>query len=78
MKLKKATRDISKDINKLTFNIPVHVPNMESVEVESTRLLSFSVKVGEGHLWETVHEVTIGEYAVPPDNLGTPAGAGTY
>ena len=52
---------------------------MESVEVESTRLLSFSVKVGEGHLWETVHEVTLGEYAAPPpDNLGTPKHAGTY
>ena len=73
----KAARDISKDINRITFNIPVYVPNMESAEVESTRLLSFSVRVGEKYLWQTLHEVTIGEYAAPPENLGTPTPAGT-
>ena len=52
---------------------------MESAEVESTRLLSFTVRVG-GKLWQTLHEVTIGEYEAPPENLGTPtyAGSGHY
>ena len=73
----KADRDISKDINLLTFNIPVHVPNMESAEVESTRLLRFSVRAGGKDLWQTSHEVTIDEYASPPDSTGIPTPAGT-
>ena len=69
--LSPATRDVSQDMNKIDFKIPIHVMNMDTVEVDSMRMLTFIVSRGGRALWHAVHEVTIGA-TVPATGSGVP------
>ena len=49
------------DNNRIQFQVPVHVLNIDSVTNGITRYLSFGIKIGNKKLWSALHEVTIEE-----------------
>ena len=52
-----ATRDVSKDWNKITFKVPITVANNEFVEVDSKKMIMFSMEVDGLELWVALHEI---------------------
>ena len=48
---------MSKDWNKITFTVPITVANSEFVEVDSKKMLMFSLEVDGLELWVALHEI---------------------
>jgi hypothetical protein len=67
-----ATRDVSKEMNKISFKIPVHVMNMDTAEVTAIRQITFAIRMGGKKLWHALHEITIGENVALSGAMGTP------
>ncbi len=55
-------------MNKIQLKIPIHVLNMDTVEVDTVRFLTFGVRMGGEKLWHAVHEITIGDTLIPVPN----------
>eukprot|EP00094_Tigriopus_californicus_P011496 TCALIF_11101-PA protein Name:"Protein of unknown function" AED:0.09 eAED:0.09 QI:0/0.77/0.73/0.95/0.48/0.58/46/1495/2737 len=56
---REAKRDVNNDVNRIQFQVPVHVLNIDSLTNGITRYLSFGLKIGNKKLWSALHEITI-------------------
>ena len=56
---------MSKDRNKITFRVPIHVSNNEAVEVDSTKMVKFSLEVDGQELWVALHEILTPAFEEP-------------
>jgi len=46
--------------NTITFKIPIHILNIDTVLEGLNRDIAFILRIGDTKLWSTVHEITIG------------------
>ena len=67
-----ALRDVTLDLNKIKFTIPVHILNSENVDSGVTRNLAFGIKVDDTKLWSALHEITLRDYQPPGGAVSTP------
>lgn len=58
--------------NKIVFEIPVHVMNLDSVLDGVTRKLSMQMKVAGNVIFDEVHAIDIGVYVDPATPYQTP------
>jgi hypothetical protein len=65
-----ASRDVTDtENNTITFEIPIHVLNIDTVLEGLKRDIAFSLRIGDTKLWTGVQEITIGPPANPfPSN----------
>lgn len=73
--LPSALRDVNDPANLITFSIPIHVVNMESLAVGVKRDLAFSMTIGSTKMWTALQEITIDAHQDPGSVTGGPTSA---
>ena len=55
-------RTVNRSSNKITFKVPVHIMNIDSLKAGSKEMVSFGVKSRGDWLWHAMNEITVGEH----------------